>query len=130
MRYENLIIALNNSNFPSERFCVLKISFTKKNVTKWKSVKRNFWNTWKSFLQFFVWTFGINSIVKCSCGEVFHSTCFKECNSIAVVKSLWVMINFYKNDVFQLSHGIKTLIEISCTNNIYNWEKAFCSCYF
>ena len=28
-----------------------------------------------------------------------------------------------KNDVFQLSHGVKTIIEGSCTNNIRTEEK-------
>ena len=49
---------------------------------------------------------------------------------MAVIKTSAQRNIFVKNNVFQLSHGGKTFIEVSCTDNIYTGEKVFCSCFF
>ena len=63
---------------------------------------------------------------------------------------LWILRNFWENLFYgntssgcfwhdkvlwkemssQLSYGIKTFIETTCTNNIHTGEKGFCSFYF
>ena len=47
----------------------------------------------------------------------FQNTCFKEHNNIAVQPNLWVIINLYKKNVFQLSHGIKNIHR----TKLYQW---------
>ena len=41
--------------------------------------------------------------------DFFQITCFKESKKMAVENSLGIMIKFYDNDVFQLSHGMKSI---------------------
>ena len=41
--------------------------------------------------------------------DFFQITCFKESKKMAVKNSLGIMIKFYDNDVFQLSHGMKSI---------------------
>ena len=49
---------------------------------------------------------------------------------MAVTKTSEQRNIFVKNNVFQLSRGVKTFIETSCTDNIHTGEKVFCSCFF
>ena len=41
--------------------------------------------------------------------DFFQNTCFKEYNIMAVSPNCWLTINLYKNNVFELSHGIKSI---------------------
>ena len=66
------------------------------------------------------WTFGIS--MQCYYGD--------NGDQIQTSFKTLVLRICIKNNVFQLSHGIKTFIEASSTNNIQTWEKVFCSCCF
>ena len=57
--------------------------------------------------------------------DFFQSTCVKERSNVAVTKTLEQRNIFVKNNVFQLSHGVKTFIKASSTDTLHTGEKVF-----
>ena len=53
--------------------------------------------------------------------DFFQNTCFKEYNIMAVSPNCWLTINLYKNNVFELSHGIKSIHR----SKSYQWYTHF-----
>ena len=67
----------------------------------------------------------------CHCGDnghkmrtSFKKTCFKERSNMGVAPNFWLQYIVMVNNVIQLSNGIKNI------NDIHNWQRLFCSCYF